>query len=202
VVATTHLWWDPTTPELKLVQAALLCRATKTVLAKWGLPTGPDAPLVLCGDFNSQPRGSAVHGGPEGAYVLLTTGHVPPDHPDHPATPKPPILWAREGRPPLSPQTPTLTSAGLRLVSAYEQVGGEELPCTTITGTFSGTLDYIFTTGAEGVEVVDTLQLPLPEHMPVGMPCAKGPWPSDHFAMCALVRVRGGAAAPVAERPS
>ena len=123
--------------------------------------------------------------------MLLTEGVVHPDHPDHPATPKPPILWAREGRPAISPETPALTSSGLRLVSAYKQASGEELPCTTITGTFSGTLDYIFTNG--GVEVVDTLQLPADEHMPIGMPCAKGPWPSDHFAMCTLVRVRGAA---------
>ena len=75
-------------------------------------------------------------------------------------------------------------------MSAYKQLGGEELPCTTITGTFAGTLDYIFTTGSSGaIELIDTLLLP--ERLPVGMPCAEGPWPSDHFAMCALVRVRG-----------
>ena len=191
-MATTHIWWDPTEPDIKLIQAALLCRAITRTMQRWGLPTGCNAPLLLCGDFNSQPRGSIVHGGPEAAYLLLTQGQVGADHPDHPAMAKPPILWKPEPRSAISPQTPIITSAGLLLRSAYKQMMGEELPCTTITGTFTGTLDYIFTTtGAEGVQVVDTLQLPLAEYMPTGMPNACGPWPSDHFALCALIRLQG-----------
>ena len=145
---------------------------------------------MICGDFNSQPRNSVSHGGAEGAYKLLTSATLSAGHPDHPASPKPPILWAPARDAP-APLMSDLHTSGLQLRSAYKGRSGrgadEELPFTTRTTPFTGVLDYIFTS-ENAFEVMDTLSLPRQEFMPNGMPTTD--WPSDHFALVAKIRIR------------
>merc|ERR1719461_1484370 len=58
-VANTHIYWDPEYADIKLWQTWVLCQElSKLVLAR-------ELPLILCGDFNSEPD-SAV-------YELLST---------------------------------------------------------------------------------------------------------------------------------
>jgi mRNA deadenylase 3'-5' endonuclease subunit Ccr4 len=72
-------------------------------------------------------------------------------------------------------------------VSAYKQHLGHELPFTTRTGPFTGTLDYIFTS-PEGVQVLDVLSLPLRSEIPAAMPTKT--WPSDHFSIGAVIALK------------
>lgn len=175
VVVATHLYWHPAHPDIKALQACMLTQGLGKALASWGLPSNQSAPLILCGDLNSQPRNSLVHGGAEGVYELLTQGTLPQSHPDHPATPKPRIL-REEARPAACPGLPDLTTHGLILQSAFKAKTGHEMAYTTKTTQFTGTLDFIFTAGSS-IEVLDVLSLPRPSDTPSGMPTAT--WPSD-----------------------
>ena len=82
---------------------------------------GSKIPTIVCGDFNSSPD--------SGVYEFLSTGSLPPDHPD----------WMQYtyGK---------YTQDGLRhkfgLKSAYAAVG--ELPMTNCTPTFKEPIDYIW----------------------------------------------------------
>lgn len=74
--ASTHLWHEPTRPDVRCMQAALLSKA----VARMTQPAGPGTGIVVCGDFNSEPTPGA--GG--GVYELLSTGRLRADHEDHP----------------------------------------------------------------------------------------------------------------------
>lgn len=93
---------------------------------------GSKVPIIVCGDFNSIQN--------SGIYEFLTTGSLPPDHPDF-----------------LSHLYGKYTSEGLRhklnLKSAYSTVG--EIPFTNITPGFRGVIDYIlFSTSNLSVNAV------------------------------------------------
>ncbi|KAJ3226660.1 Glucose-repressible alcohol dehydrogenase transcriptional effector [Chytriomyces hyalinus] len=94
VVANTHLHWDPSDPDVKLVQTAMLMEEVTKIVAAHApsAQTGPpgsaprangngssvppvqQVPVIVCGDFNSLP-GSGVHS-------LLGDGSVPAGHED------------------------------------------------------------------------------------------------------------------------
>lgn len=82
---------------------------------------GSKIPLIICGDFNSVPD--------SGVYEFLSTGNVPPNHPD--------FMKHMYGK---------YTSDGLKhklnLKSSYAGVG--ELPLTNYTPSFQGVIDYIW----------------------------------------------------------
>ncbi|GBF89682.1 hypothetical protein Rsub_02852 [Raphidocelis subcapitata] len=94
LAASTHLFWDPNYPDVKLVHAAALCRGVAEFLdAQCGPGAAGRVPVVIGGDFNTLPGKWASDqydrvpaGGclVSGAYQLLTRGSVGPDHPDHP----------------------------------------------------------------------------------------------------------------------
>jgi CCR4-NOT transcription complex subunit 6 len=94
---------------------------------------GSKIPLIICGDFNSVPS--------SGVYEFLSSGTVPPTHPD--------FMQHMYGK---------YTSEGLRhklgLKSAYSGCG--ELPLTNYTPSFQGVIDYIWY-GSNNVGVCSVL---------------------------------------------
>merc|ERR1712228_627640 len=60
-IANTHVYWDPQFTDVKIWQSWILCEEIQRAL-------GRELPLILCGDFNSEPK-SAV-------YEYLTKGRV------------------------------------------------------------------------------------------------------------------------------
>lgn len=150
VVVNAHLYWNPAYADVKSLQVALLCHALRANLERWGLfSNGDHCPVVMCTDLNSQPRDSVVHGGAEGAYVLMTTGHLGADHADHPATDTPAIEGV-EGSIPRSSSAPSmqsLSTSGIQWKSVYgldlknrdeSSDGSKEPLITTKTASFSG----------------------------------------------------------------
>ncbi len=160
VVVNAHIHWDPQYRDVKLVQVALLIEEVEKIansFAKYPprLPVQPSAangttatseklrppptysdgtkiPMIICGDFNSVPQ--------SGVYELLSTGTVPPNHPDF-----------------MSHLYGKYTSEGLRhrlgLKSAYSVAG--ETPMTNYTPSYQGAIDYIwFSTGNLAVNAV------------------------------------------------
>ncbi|CAE8589614.1 unnamed protein product, partial [Polarella glacialis] len=78
-VATSHLYWDPRYPDLKLLQAYLLAQELERFAG--------ELPLVLAGDLNSTPLAdgrSSGEGELSGVYSLLMRGVVDIRHPHHP----------------------------------------------------------------------------------------------------------------------
>ncbi|KAG2493666.1 hypothetical protein HYH03_008180 [Edaphochlamys debaryana] len=155
VGACTHLFWDPTYPDVKALQAALLCGAIAAFAREAAAqePPGPGGVgTVLMGDFNSLASKRAADrfdpqlppGGFEsGVYTLLSTGALAPEHPDHPAT----RVWAQPqagaAAGPRFPAVP-LQASGLSLASLSAQVWGREPPLTNRTASFAGCLDYVW----------------------------------------------------------
>ena len=73
---STHLWHEPTRPDVRCVQTALLTKEVRRMVRRAGHGTG----VVMCGDFNSEHSPGA--GG--GVYKLLSTGRLSVEHEDHP----------------------------------------------------------------------------------------------------------------------
>lgn len=115
-VANTHMYWDPEFAEVKLWQTWVLCQE----LQKLVLPR--DLPLILCGDFNSEPDSSV--------YELLSTERLRADHP----------VFRKDPKKILPP--PENIIHQLPLESAYNVIG--EPKWTNYTGHFVGILDYIW----------------------------------------------------------
>ena len=88
---------------------------------------GSKIPLIICGDFNSGPD--------SGVCEFLSTGSLPPDHPD--------FMSHMYGR---------YTSEGIRhrlgLKNAYAAPGAGELPLTNYTPSFQGVIDYVWYSAA------------------------------------------------------
>lgn len=176
-VATTHLFWNPLYPDLKLLQAFFLARELEVFAA--------GCPLVLAGDLNSTPytsTGSAL----SGVYALLTQGEVPVAHPDHPVVFRPSsgILTG------ISPSdVPALTVAPFK--SAYREALGAEGPVTNAARDFRGCLDYVLYRDAlEGARrSVLTLQgaraLPTDAEVAARLPLPSSEHPSDHLPVMA-----------------
>ena len=59
LVASTHLFWDPNFPEVKLKQTERLLEETQEFAKKYSKVHG-NLPIIIAGDFNSVP-GSEVH---------------------------------------------------------------------------------------------------------------------------------------------
>eukprot|EP00884_Botryococcus_braunii_P020456 jgi/Botrbrau1/7094/Bobra.0165s0116.1 len=183
----THLFWNPDFPDVKAVQAELLCRHIAETLSR----EGSAAPVILAGDFNSLwrkyttdawdtvPVGGYIS---SGAYELLSTGSLPDTAPDHP----------RQRRAAYDVQA--LTTAGLRWESAMLAANGKEPPLTNKTSTFAGCLDYIWMQQGKW-EVLATLGLPYPEDagpqpecvdLP---PCPNPQQPSDHLPIACKLQL-------------
>ncbi|GIM10440.1 hypothetical protein Vretimale_13991 [Volvox reticuliferus] len=158
LAAVTHLFWDPAFPDVKALQAALMCGLVSTfardagTAGTDGVLHRPSPALLLFGDFNSLackylsdkfdpavPPGGLT----SGVYTLLAHGSLPPEHPDHPAT----RVWEDESPCPGDkqrfPQLP-LTSAQLQLISLNAEAFGREPPLTTRTASWAGCIDFVW----------------------------------------------------------
>lgn len=169
IVANAHIFWNPEYRDVKLVQTALLIEELGKIVDRFGklsprLDT-PDAPrynkdnkvpVVLCGDFNSEPS--------SGVYEFINTGALSPHHED--------FMGFKYG---------SLTTDGLRhglnLKSSYGEIG--ELPLTNHTPGFSGVIDYIWYS-ADSLQVTAVMGEVDKEYMSrtVGFPNAVSALPS------------------------
>merc|ERR1712008_213861 len=128
-ISTSHLFWDPMYPDLKLLQAYLLARELEAFVQ--------DDSVILAGDLNSTPFIEGL-GQLSGVYGLLTQGCVPVNHPDHPVSMRKSLGILRGVTP---ADVPELTVQPFR--SAYWDAQGEEGPITNAGRDFSGCIDYI-----------------------------------------------------------
>ncbi len=137
LVANTHIHWDPSFSDVKLVQ-------TKMFLEKLAeLQRVERTALLVCGDFNSLPD--------SGVFDLITKGSLTRDHRDlrnHSYG-----SYSRDGM-----------RHDLALASCYPP---EATPYTNCTHDFKGVLDYIFVSAesvrvASILNVVPLEHLPLP----------------------------------------
>ena len=135
LVANTHLFWNPTYPEVKLLQASLLLQQVHEHFPE----VGHGIPLVLCGDLNSLPNSDV--------YRLLSKGKV------HASNVR--------GREKGALRKSDLQSPIGALRSCYAQASGSraEPEFTNFPRKFCGTLDYIFV-GGGGIEPVRVRALP------------------------------------------
>lgn len=120
VVANTHLFWDPELTDVKLFQVDVFLSELELVLQKHRL--GPDVPVVIGGDFNSEPMSSV--------YEYITTGTCTLTRADVPAD-----------------SYGVLGTCNLRhnlhLRSTYGRLG-QEPAFTNYTTNFVGVLDYLW----------------------------------------------------------
>ncbi len=166
LVCNTHLFWDPEYADVKLWQAHMLVRELEQFVSKERVP------VILCGDFNSEPDTSvtkllgrnAVHG-------KLHSTLLPEDMPADPAH----ILPSRD-----------VLSHGLMLQSAYASVLGSDPVFTNYTEGYKGTLDYVYFS-SDQLAAVAVLNIPsdkaLQEYS--NKPLPNEQWPSDHLCLCA-----------------
>eukprot|EP00811_Abedinium_folium_P034349 NODE_7237_length_1597_cov_4.683673.p1 GENE.NODE_7237_length_1597_cov_4.683673~~NODE_7237_length_1597_cov_4.683673.p1 ORF type:complete len:379 (+),score=124.84 NODE_7237_length_1597_cov_4.683673:310-1446(+) len=193
VVATSHLFWNPVHPDLKLLQAFLLARELESFASA--------SPIILAGDLNSTPKLEPELGhGASGVYELLTEGRVLPSHPHHPVTLRPTSGILRGVLPSDVPElsvTPFL--------SAYREAHGVEGPVTNASLHFTGCLDYILYRDAlrggasadgDSNDVGDgTAELslvgvrPLPTKKALRLPLPSVEHPSDHLPLVAEFEV-------------
>lgn len=90
IVANTHLFWNPDRADIKATQTFAAARALQHFARDRGFPAPSSSvspPVVFCGDFNSPPEmpfDPSLPPIPSAPFALLTTGVLPPDHPEHP----------------------------------------------------------------------------------------------------------------------
>ncbi|KAI7866140.1 Endonuclease/exonuclease/phosphatase [Spinellus fusiger] len=173
LVANSHIHWDPSFADVKLVQVGILMEELKRIASKHlSADKGPTyasvskLPTVICGDFNSE-SGSGV-------YELLSKGSIQQDHCDF-------------GEYKYGHYTTQGVSHAFSLKSAYHPIG--ELPFTNYTPQFKGVLDYIW----HSSNALDVMALVgKVDHVyaakTVGFPDAH--FPSDHIPLIAELKIR------------
>ena len=161
-VSNVHIFWDPQFADVKLWQTHILIKELQKFTQARGLP------LVLGGDFNSEPK-SSVHD-------LLANASVQANHPD--------LAKDIVGILP----NPSKLVHSLPMQSAYSSVRrGQEPPFTNYTGHYVGTLDYIWYTANSlmPVAVLDTYSKEEMEHILSNNLALPAPqFPSDHLSLC------------------
>ncbi|KAJ3029784.1 UNVERIFIED_CONTAM: Glucose-repressible alcohol dehydrogenase transcriptional effector [Siphonaria sp. JEL0065] len=177
IVVNTHLHWDPSDSDVKLVQTAMLLEELSKIVSNYtphiplgsNKPAPPHPPIVFCGDFNSLPR--------SGVHDLLSTGSVPKNHPDF-------------GKYTYGSYTREGISHPFNLSSAYNVIG--ELEFTNLTPQFRGVIDYIWVSG-QSLSVTGLLGNVDKEYVKsggvVGFPNAHHP--SDHVPIMASLFFKG-----------
>lgn len=154
LVANTHIHWDPSLKDVKLMQTQLLLEELMAISHRY---KETPLPMVVGGDFNSMPD--------SGVYELLSKGQVPGKHPD--------LGTFYYGQ---------YTTEGLQhnimLASAYGSIG--EPPFTNYTGDYIGVLDYVWYT-EDTLRVCGLLQ-PV-DHTTISSPLPNPHFPSDHISL-------------------
>lgn len=123
IVANSHIHWDPSHADVKLVQVGVLMDEIDKFSSKHTSSSADKVPTIICGDFNSAPD--------SGVYEFFSKGSIQQDHDDF-------------GNHSYGTYTTEGVSHPLSLKSAYSNVG--ELPFTNYTPGFKGVLDYIWYT--------------------------------------------------------
>jgi len=174
LIANTHIHWDPSNSDLKLMQVQfMLEELAKTIaspsasVALAATAPGRKIALIVAGDFNATPS--------SGVYQLLRDGKVPPNHPD--------FNGSNFGR---------YTSEGLHhdfsLRSAYAAINEPEY--TNHSGDFTGVLDYLWY-ATDTVRVLQALDVvPLSDLLQLRTPLPNPHFPSDHVSLLADFQLR------------
>lgn len=163
VVCNTHIHWDPSMPDVKLVQAQFLMEELAKICIKFREPT---MPLIVAGDFNSEPD--------SGVYQLLSEGDVPGDHEDCKEYNY--GVYSKEG-----------FHHDLKLNSSFALIN--EPPFTNYNGDFIGVLDYIWFT-PQSLRVLGVLEpIGMDEIRAQKSPLPNAHFPSDHICTVAEFEV-------------
>lgn len=166
-VVNTHLYANHQRPDVKLWQTMNLMREIEQFIAT------RDLPLLLCGDFNSEPY-SAV-------YEYLIQGAI--------QTLRPELDVAEHGTRVL-PMDLQSYGHNIELASAMSTVFGGEPYFTNYTAKFKGTLDYIFYTPSK-LRILAVSDMPEEYDLIAtsgdGLPSSC--YPSDHLMLCTDVAI-------------
>jgi len=166
LVSNTHIFWHPSSPDIKLMQCQFQIEEAVTFRKKF-LTAGADPesiPLIFMGDYNSTPT-SAV-------YQLFSTAHVPPDHND----------WNHSSFP---PYTEKGINNNTNLFSAYSVT--KEPSYTNCANDYIGTLDYIWLS-KKSFRVANTFSVPdINLVHPLLRPFPSPAFPSDHLLIASDV---------------
>jgi len=156
LVVNTHMHWNPSFSDVKIMQSYLLLKGISSYLEKLKCPA--NMPIVILGDFNSTPD--------SGVYQFLTAGSLPSGHAE--------FLGHDYGI-----SSSKKINHSLSLYSAYDVTCGEP-SFTNFTADFTGVLDYIFF-ASPLLKVVGVLEPMRKDMLPgiVGLPHPQ--YPSDHL---------------------
>lgn len=188
-IANTHLYSNVQRADVKLWQAVNLMRELRQFVFQ------RDVPLLLCGDFNSEPESAVYEFMMTGTYhflcicccsdemvlyLIVCIGMIQSDRPEL-------LHYFNASDPTYVQILPDLhhLSHDLALTSALHSTLGDEPYFTNYTGKFKGTLDYIFYTHTR-IRILAVA--PMPEESDLisssgeGLPSAC--YPSDHISLC------------------
>ena len=166
VACSSHLFWDPAYPDIKLLQAYLLAQE----IIEYSI--GVDG-FILGADLNSVPNTSAVY------ELLAGSGRVEISHPDHPVS-----LRSNKTNKHLvgvSPEAVSTLSLDPPFISCMKKLNGAEPRFTNYTATFKGCLDYMMVSG--GIEPITAVPLPEESELQTETALPNSNWPSDHLPL-------------------
>lgn len=195
-VCNSHLYWNPQEPDLKAVQACLVMDWLNTLV-----PDHENHAVIWAGDFNSLPLKTKTDmfdktippgGLVSGVYTLLTQGRLNLDHPDHP------FSRQQQARHPRMEGSDSADCWELKplhnarvLASSFAVVNGrEDVPAfkcepryTNYTGSFKGTLDYVFYSQNGTITPLEVLDIPRESLLAAEVALPNSKFPSDHLPM-------------------
>ena len=167
-VVNTHLYSNHMFPDVKLWQTVSLMQELEIFI------TQRDLPVVLCGDFNSEPQ-SAV-------YQYLSEGGLDVSHPDL-------EIVSDKMLPGLESSTHSV-----ELVSAMNIAYGEEPHFTNYTAGFQGTLDYMWF-NPNRLRAAAVAEIPAENSLGDTLPNAL--YPSDHLFLSCEFLVSTSSSSPM-----
>ncbi|KAK0398026.1 hypothetical protein QR680_002394 [Steinernema hermaphroditum] len=133
VICNTHMHWDPTYCDVKLIQSMILTKAVTDIVhnvARLFQQSVEEIPLIICGDFNSLPD--------SGVYEYFTNGFVTRAHHELKGFNDEKVMSTIN-----NVIDDTFCGHGLSLESAIDV---NHIPYTNNTADFKGVIDYIFGT--------------------------------------------------------
>ncbi len=139
LVVNTHLFWDPAFEDVKLWQTVVLLEQVQLACRASEGPGQSPPPLLLFGDFNSEPASSV--------YKLLTKNSptrsaefAPSDYASFEKNGLQRILPVQQMR----SSVESVLGHNLQLTSLFAAITGKEPEFTNLTRDYVGTLDYVW----------------------------------------------------------